>query len=41
MAILNPCHPAEILRDNPQVTELSVTEVSSRLDWPGRCCPGC
>ena len=31
MAMLNPCHPGEILRDNLQAAELSATEASSRL----------
>ena len=29
--MLNPCHPEEILRDNLEVAELSVTEGASRL----------
>ena len=31
MVMLNPCHPGEILRDNLEAAELSVTEASSRL----------
>ena len=31
MAMLNPCHRGEILRDNPEATELSVTAAASRL----------
>lgn len=31
MAMLNPCHPGEILRDNLEATELSITEAASRL----------
>ena len=31
MAMLNPCHPGEILRDNLEAAALSVTEASSRL----------
>ena len=31
MAMLNPCHPGEILRDNLEAAELSVTEAASRL----------
>ena len=31
MAMLNPCHPGEILRDNPEAANLSVTEAASRL----------
>ena len=31
MAMLNPCHPGEILRDNLEAAELSVTEGASRL----------
>ena len=32
MAMLNPCHPGEILRENLDAAELSVTEAASRLD---------
>ena len=31
MAMLNPCHPGEILRDNLEAAGLSVTEAASRL----------
>ena len=31
MAMLNPCHPGEILRDNLKAAELSVTEAASHL----------
>ena len=31
MAMLNPCHPGEILRDNLDAAELSVTEAAARL----------
>ena len=31
MAMLNPCHPGEILRDNLEAAELSVTEAASQL----------
>ena len=31
MAMLNPCHPGEILRDNPEAAGLSVTGAASRL----------
>lgn len=31
MAMLNPCHPGEILRDNLEAQELSVTEAASLL----------
>ncbi len=31
MAMLNPCHPGEILRDNLAAAELSVTKAASRL----------
>ena len=31
MAMLNPCHPGEILRDNLEAANLSVTEAASRL----------
>ena len=31
MTMLNPCHPGEILRDNLESAELSVTEAASRL----------
>ncbi len=31
MAMLNPCHPGEILRDNLDAAELSVTAAASRL----------
>ena len=31
MAMLNPCHPGEILRDNLEAAELTVTEAASRL----------
>ena len=31
MAMLNPCHPGEILRDNLEAAELSVTEAAARL----------
>ena len=31
MAMLNPCHPGEILRDNLEAAELSVTGAASRL----------
>ena len=31
MAMLNPCHPGEILRDNLEAAELSVTEAASRM----------
>ena len=31
MAMLNPCHPGEILRDNLDAAELSVTDAASRL----------
>ncbi len=31
MAMLNPCHPGEILRDNLEAAELSVTDAASRL----------
>ncbi len=33
MAIVNPCHPGEILRDNLDAAELSVTEVASQLGF--------
>ena len=31
MAMLNPCHPGEILRDNLEAAELSVTDAVLRL----------
>ena len=31
MAMLNPCHPGEILRDNLEAAELSVTDAAARL----------
>ena len=31
MAMQNPCHPGEILRDNLEAAALSVTEAASRL----------
>ena len=31
MAMLNPCHPGEILRDNLDAAELSVTDAAARL----------
>ena len=31
MAMLNPSHPGEILRDNLEAEELSVTEAAARL----------
>ena len=31
MAMLNPCHPGEILRDNLEAAALSVTEAAARL----------
>ncbi len=31
MAMLNPCHPGEILRDNLEAAGLSVTEAAARL----------
>ena len=31
MAMLNPCHPGEILRDSVEAEELSVTEAAARL----------
>ena len=31
MAMLNPCHPGEILRDNLEAAKLSVTEAAVRL----------
>ena len=31
MAMLNPCHPGEILRDNLEAAELSVTKAASWL----------
>ena len=31
MAMLNPCHPGEILRDNLEAAELSVNEAAARL----------
>ena len=31
MAMLNPCHPGEILRNNLEAAELSVTEAAARL----------
>ena len=31
MAMLNPCHPGEILRDNLEAAELSVTDAARRL----------
>ncbi|MCY4012580.1 MAG: HigA family addiction module antitoxin [Gammaproteobacteria bacterium] len=31
MAMLNPCHPGEILRDNVEAAELSVTEAAAQL----------
>ena len=31
MAMRNPCHPGEILRDNLEAAELSVTEAAARL----------
>ena len=31
MAMLNPCHPGEILRDNLEAADLSITEAASRL----------
>ena len=43
MAMLNPCHPGEILRDNLEAANLSVTEAASRLGSAahGRRCRGC
>ncbi len=31
MAMRNPCHPGEILRDNLEATGLSVTETAAQL----------
>ena len=31
MAMLNPCHPGEILRDNVEAAEMSVTEAAAQL----------
>ena len=31
MAMLNPCHPGEILRDNVEAAEMSVTEAATQL----------
>ena len=31
MAMLNPCHPGEILRDNVEAAELPVTEAAVQL----------
>ena len=31
MTMLNPCHPGEILRDNLEAAELSVTDAAARL----------
>ncbi len=31
MTMLNPCHPGEILRDNLEAAELSMTKAASRL----------
>ena len=31
MAMLNPCHPGEIVRDNLEAAQLSVTEAAARL----------
>ena len=31
MAMLNPCHPGEILRDSVEAAELSVTEAAAQL----------
>ena len=31
MAMLNPCHPGDILRDNLDAAELSVTDAAARL----------
>ena len=31
MAMLNPCHPGEILRDSVEAAALSVTEAAERL----------
>ena len=31
MAMLNPCHPGDILRDNLEAAELSVTEAAAQL----------
>jgi len=31
MAMLNPCHPGEILRDNVEAAKLSVTETAAQL----------
>ena len=31
MAMLNPCHPGEILRDNVEAARLSVTEAAAEL----------
>ena len=31
MAMLNPCHPGEMLRDNLEAAELSVTATAARL----------
>ena len=31
MAMLNPCHPGEILRDNQEAAGLSVTDAAARL----------
>ena len=36
MAMLNPCHPGEILRDNIEAANLSVTEAASRLGCTGQ-----
>ncbi len=32
MAMLNPCHPGEILRDNLEAAGLSVTDAAARLE---------
>ena len=31
MAMLNPCHPGDILRDNLEAAELSVAEAAAQL----------
>ena len=31
MAMLNPCHPGEILRDNLEAVEWTITEAAGRL----------
>ena len=41
MAMLNPCHLGETLRDDLEAAGLTVTECAARLGCTGRRCRGC